>query len=270
MVVSVILGVYMIFFESPRKATPINNAGARELELLNTFITKVAEKTKTGPSKEQAYVLNKAQSAWKQDPLLQIEAIKKWWKENGASLILGLGIGVAALLGWREYLSYQTNHSAEASDLYQAVQTQVMNNRLDDAHIGKADLIRTEYSDTPYAALASMAQAFCSFTKSGLISSSSISEKSVTSWDRRIKISSSNSMLAGGISRYPCSNWYTLFPASVFWPTAGLKVAALQHDLLALRSVYRPYRKGSPVQNHDPAWHLLSIHNSAVCASVEW
>ena len=95
----------------------------------------------------------------------QIEAIKKWWKENGASLILGLGIGVAALLGWREYLSYQTEHSAEASDLYQAVQTQVSNNRLDDAHISKADLIRSEYSDTPYAALVSMAQARYDYEK---------------------------------------------------------------------------------------------------------
>jgi predicted negative regulator of RcsB-dependent stress response len=89
----------------------------------------------------------------------QIEAIKKWWKENGASLLLGLGIGVGALLGWREYLAYQTDHSAEASDLYQAVQTQVAQNRLDDVHINKADMIRNEYSDTPYAALASMAQA---------------------------------------------------------------------------------------------------------------
>ena len=89
----------------------------------------------------------------------QIEAIKKWWKENAVSLLLGLGIGVGALLGWREYLAYQTDHSAEASDLYQAVQTQVAQNRLDDAHINKADMIRNEYSDTPYAALVSMAQA---------------------------------------------------------------------------------------------------------------
>ena len=89
----------------------------------------------------------------------QIAAIKKWWKENGASLLLGLGIGVGALLGWREYLAYQTNHSAEASDLYQAVQTQISSNRLDDAHISKADLIRNDFSDTPYAALVSMLQA---------------------------------------------------------------------------------------------------------------
>lgn len=89
----------------------------------------------------------------------QIEAIKKWMKENGVSLLLGLGIGVGALLGWREYLAYQTDHSAEASDLYQAVQTQVARNRLDDADINKADMIRNEYSDTPYAALVSMTQA---------------------------------------------------------------------------------------------------------------
>jgi len=89
----------------------------------------------------------------------QVEAVKKWLKENGVSLLLGLGIGVGALLGWREYLAYQTDHSAEASDLYQAVQTQVAQNRLDDKHISKVDVIRSEYADTPYAALASMAQA---------------------------------------------------------------------------------------------------------------
>ena len=89
----------------------------------------------------------------------QIEAIKKWWKENGASLLLGLGIGVAALLGWREYLAYQTEHSAEASDLFEAVQTQIANEVLDDTYINKADLIRNDYSDTPYAALVSLLQA---------------------------------------------------------------------------------------------------------------
>ncbi len=89
----------------------------------------------------------------------QVEAIKKWWKENGASLVLGLGIGIAALLGWREYLAYQTEHSAEASDLFEAVQTRIASEMLDDTHIGKADLIRNEYSNTPYAALVSLLQA---------------------------------------------------------------------------------------------------------------
>ena len=76
MVVSVILGIYMIFFESPRQTTTISSDAGRELEMLNTFITKVAEQTQSGPSKEQAYILNKAQSAWKQDPLIHLEAKK--------------------------------------------------------------------------------------------------------------------------------------------------------------------------------------------------
>ncbi len=76
MVLSVIYGVYILFFESPKKANTFSASGDRELEALNTFITKVADKAKSGASKEQAYVLDKAQTAWRQDPLVELEAKK--------------------------------------------------------------------------------------------------------------------------------------------------------------------------------------------------
>ena len=76
MVISVIYGVYILFFESPKQATSFSGSGDRELEALNTFITKVADKTKSGTSKRQAYVLQKAQTSWKQDPLVLLEAKK--------------------------------------------------------------------------------------------------------------------------------------------------------------------------------------------------
>ncbi len=76
MVVSVIFGIYIVFFESPRQPTALNTAGDRELEMLNTFITKVADKTKSGPSKKQAYILEKAQADWKQDPFVQLQPEK--------------------------------------------------------------------------------------------------------------------------------------------------------------------------------------------------
>ena len=76
MVLSVIYGVYILFFESPKQKTAFTGGDDGELEALNTFITKVADKTQSGPSKKQAYVLNKAQIDWKQDPLVQLEAKK--------------------------------------------------------------------------------------------------------------------------------------------------------------------------------------------------
>ncbi|WP_354625181.1 tetratricopeptide repeat protein [Psychromonas sp. MME2] len=33
----------------------------------------------------------------------QVDAIKKWWKENGNSLIIGAVVGLAGLWGWRYY-----------------------------------------------------------------------------------------------------------------------------------------------------------------------
>ena len=76
MVLAVVYGVYTVFFDSPKPANTFSAGGDRELEALNTFITKVADKIKSGVSKEQAYVLNKAQTVWKQDPLVQLEAQK--------------------------------------------------------------------------------------------------------------------------------------------------------------------------------------------------
>ena len=76
MVLAVICGVYIMFFESPKQAKALDTDGDRELEVLNDFITKIADKTKSGLSKRQAYVLKKARLAWDKDPLVQLEAKK--------------------------------------------------------------------------------------------------------------------------------------------------------------------------------------------------
>ena len=81
MLLSVVYGVYVLFFEKQQKESTIG--GDKGLATLNAFITKVAEKTKAGLSKEQAYILQKAQAEWKQDPLVQIRnKISKDEEEN--------------------------------------------------------------------------------------------------------------------------------------------------------------------------------------------
>lgn len=73
MVLAVAYGVYTVFLSAPQAETAFKSGGDRELEALNFFITKVADKTKNSLSKDLVYVLLKAQTEWKQDPLLQIK-----------------------------------------------------------------------------------------------------------------------------------------------------------------------------------------------------
>ncbi len=85
----------------------------------------------------------------------QIEALKKWWQENGTSLIVGLGLGVAVLFGGRYYIESQQQTQANAGDLYFSVADSV-NNKKEEAAIETTDRLITEYKTTPYASLASL------------------------------------------------------------------------------------------------------------------
>lgn len=49
----------------------------------------------------------------------QVEAIKKWWSENGKSIIAGIVIGIMAIFGWRGYESHTSTQEKEASILYE-------------------------------------------------------------------------------------------------------------------------------------------------------
>ena len=69
---SVIYGIYTLFFAAPREEVAFKTGGAKEFEALNKFVGKVAEKTNSSLSKEKSYILRKAQSDWKQDPLINL------------------------------------------------------------------------------------------------------------------------------------------------------------------------------------------------------
>ena len=73
MVLAVVFGVYFLFFTGPNDEAAFKSGGDTQLETLKSFITKVADKTKSSLSKEQVYALQKAQSDWRQDPLIHIK-----------------------------------------------------------------------------------------------------------------------------------------------------------------------------------------------------
>jgi len=98
----------------------------------------------------------------------QVEALKRWWKENGTSLIVGLFVGVSGLFGWRYYVDQNNSHAMQASDLYMQVMQSAALNTVDDKTIDINNKLINEFSDTPYAALSSLALAKSEYEKSNI------------------------------------------------------------------------------------------------------
>ncbi len=48
----------------------------------------------------------------------KVEALKKWWKDNGRSLIIGVALGLAAVFGWRYWTQYHHQQAEQASNMY--------------------------------------------------------------------------------------------------------------------------------------------------------
>jgi len=86
----------------------------------------------------------------------QVEAIKKWWHENGRSVILGVVIGAAAIFGWQGWGKYQIKQSEAASDEYTATLDALQQ---DGDPVVLAESLQSEYSDSMYSIMASLAAA---------------------------------------------------------------------------------------------------------------
>ncbi len=85
----------------------------------------------------------------------QVEAIKKWWKENGTSLIVGVVLGLSGLFGWRYWTDYNENQMAAASNAYVRLSGMIEQKNLDSA-TAQEQAIRSEYPQSSYAVMASL------------------------------------------------------------------------------------------------------------------
>jgi predicted negative regulator of RcsB-dependent stress response len=88
----------------------------------------------------------------------KVEAIKKWWKENGTSVIAGIVIGLGAVFGWRYWVDYRDNVGQRASLAYEQLLGATMAGAAESAEKQAEGLIET-YGKTPYAMLADLALA---------------------------------------------------------------------------------------------------------------
>lgn len=85
----------------------------------------------------------------------QVEALKKWWKENGKGIIGGLVIGLVGVFGWRYWQTQLTTAGEQASMTYMEMVHNIHEGKSEVA-IGMGKHLVTKADKTPYAALASL------------------------------------------------------------------------------------------------------------------
>ena len=51
----------------------------------------------------------------------QLAALKRWWKENGNSLLIGIGLALFVVFGWKAYEQHTRSTAEAASNQYQAL-----------------------------------------------------------------------------------------------------------------------------------------------------
>ena len=86
----------------------------------------------------------------------QIEAIKRFWKENGVALVVGTLLGFAGLLGWRYYNDSQIAAKEQASSAYEVATKELVKG---ETGFSQAKTFVDEHSDTGYAMLMALEMA---------------------------------------------------------------------------------------------------------------
>lgn len=84
----------------------------------------------------------------------QLERIKKWVKEYAPTVIISILIVVVATFGWRYWMQRVNNVRADASNTYEQLLSNAMNNGAGIQE--QAQNLIKKYSSTPYAKLAAL------------------------------------------------------------------------------------------------------------------
>nr|WP_086941237.1 tetratricopeptide repeat protein [Thaumasiovibrio occultus] len=82
----------------------------------------------------------------------QVEAVKKWWRENGKAIILGAVVGLGGLFGWRAYQDNLLAARIDASQAYMAAQTQFATS----GEVAAVEGFISSYTDSGYASLSAL------------------------------------------------------------------------------------------------------------------
>ena len=88
----------------------------------------------------------------------QLEALRKWWQENGRGVLVGVVLGLGAVGGWRGWIYYTEARAESASAIYQTLMQNLAAGEFDGIAAHAQELMQ-DYASTPYAELAALGDA---------------------------------------------------------------------------------------------------------------
>ncbi len=92
----------------------------------------------------------------------QIEHLKDMWRRHGVPVLVGAGLALAAVVGWKVWENHQESQAAEASSAYQTMLETILTAEDDASRTRAAELadqLREDYASTRYAEFAGLMQA---------------------------------------------------------------------------------------------------------------
>ena len=106
----------------------------------------------------------------------QVAAIKRWWKENGVSTIMGIVVGAIIIGGWNYWQSVTQDKANQASALYEELMVSVSNKETES--VDKiTERITEQYGSTAYATYAALLLAKTKVEQGDVEAAKSIFEK---------------------------------------------------------------------------------------------
>lgn len=81
----------------------------------------------------------------------QVQAIKDWWKRNGSSLLIGIGVALAIVFGWQAWQNQQAQQRAEAANQFASLLTAFSAGNDDETVEFVAETLRDQHADSAYA-----------------------------------------------------------------------------------------------------------------------
>ena len=92
------------------------------------------------------------------DPKEQDEVVKKWLKENGSAIVMGLVIAFGGLFGFKQWQIWQTSSKQQASAEFEVMSDLLTDGQLD-AAMSNFQTLKDDYGKSTYASLAALKMA---------------------------------------------------------------------------------------------------------------